>query len=270
LSSTIRVTVSNMTYCFSPERSLRFPLKLTGPFWASVARQPCGRSRCASGSVTRPLRSSPYLPCAWTCARMRDYVLHRCGPRLRVGRTHLVGRLLLPFSADTGEVFRVDVSIPVCGPRRTARTSPQPAPLSRTTMDRMAMLSRIGCAKTFEAGQTIGLCRLLLRAFGPRNFMKNRAALRRDSPICEVVSTLSLARRDRPRTAMVCPTCGKPYSLPVPSRSTPTFFTLQTDRDPLPRRAFQGAALRCLSTWIGIGVVENSNGGSLSGGSAEA
>ena len=62
-------------------------------------------------------------------------------------------------------------------------------------------------------GQTIALCRLLGWAFRPRNFMKNpprRTNLEQMANRRRGFSTLSrsrgLARLDRPREAMVCPT----------------------------------------------------------------
>jgi hypothetical protein len=39
-----------------------------------------------------------------------------------------IRRLLLAFSADTGEVFRVGISTQYCGHANPVETSPQPAP----------------------------------------------------------------------------------------------------------------------------------------------
>ena len=169
-------------------------------------------SRCVAGSVGPP-RGSCYPPVPDLCAR--------CAVP-----SFIVAELMYRCRIAARAAWR--------------ENSPQPAPLSRRTLDRMAMLSRIGCAKTFEAGQTIGLCRLLPRAFHPRNFMKNRC-LRwgmlqlANRPKAGGFSTLSLARRDRPRTAMVCPTCGNA----VLASSAVAF-------DPLPRPAAARGRIRMI------------------------
>src|ERR1700678_907009 len=86
---------------------------------------------------------------------------------------------------------------------------------SRSTFAPKGQRLRKSDVRRCEVGQTIVFCRLLPRAFGPRNFMKNRC-LRwgmlqlANRPEGRGFSTLSggrtVARYNRPRKAMVCPT----------------------------------------------------------------